>query len=246
MHLFTAIFDPGLYYIGAVQTCNNAGSAGALCERSGSCMRPSNQVGDGSGGVVFYFAGPQSVNVGGGGGGCSGVNAFNTSTGGLGLGVKCKAASQVPGNLPVTLTGSVLLAPCQAPTDLTKCAPNCSLNFGDPLGTSDPIGEQRGILFFQNRSVNASNNPNWSGNGSMLLAGTMYFHQCKTSGADSGLGCVGGAYHDILGLGGTTGSSTYVLGDIIVDQLNVGGSGQIVMDLNPSAAYTTLKAALVQ
>src|SRR5581483_8162828 len=102
-----------------VQTCNNAGAAGALCERSGSCMRPSNQVGDGSGGVMFYFAGAQSVNVGGGGGSCSGVDAFSTSTGALGLGVKCTAASQIPGNLPGTLTGSVLLAPCNAPDSAT-------------------------------------------------------------------------------------------------------------------------------
>jgi len=102
------------------------------------------------------------------------------------------------------------------------------------------------MLFFQNRSVNASNNPSWSGNGTMLLAGTMYFHQCVTTGSDTGQGCTSGAFNDQLSLGGTTGSSTYVLGDIVVDQLNVGGSGQITMDLNPSAAYTTLKATLLQ
>jgi hypothetical protein len=129
------------------------------------------------------------------------------------------------------------------------CAPNCSLNFGDPLGASDPNGVQRGILFFQDRGVNAGNNPSWSGNGGMLLAGTMYFHQCVNTGVDTGQGCdftAGNAFNDKLSLGGTSGSNTYVLGDIITDQLNVGGSGQIVMDLNPSAAYTTLKAALVQ
>ena len=79
----------------------------------------------------------------------------------------------------------------------------------------------------------------------MLLAGTMYFHQCKTAAPDVGQNCVAGAFNDKLNLGGNSGSSTYVLGDIIVDQLNVGGSGSIVMDLNPSAALTTLKAALV-
>ena len=79
----------------------------------------------------------------------------------------------------------------------------------------------------------------------MLLAGTMYFHQCQTAGPDTGQNCVAGAYNDKLGLSGNSGSSTYVLGDIIVDQLDVGGSGSIVMDLNPSAALSTLKAALV-
>jgi hypothetical protein len=199
---------------------------------------------------MFYFADSNSVVVGGGGGSCSGVAAFNptTGTGSIANGVKCTATSSIPANLQsITLSGSVLLAPCNAPTVLTMCAPNCSLNFGDPLGLADPIGEQRGILFFQDRAVNASNNPTWSGNGSMLLAGTMYFHQCVTSGADTGQGCsAASAYNDVLSLGGTSGSSTYVLGDTIADWLSVGGSGQIVMDLNPSAAYTTLRATLLQ
>jgi hypothetical protein len=248
---FTAIFDPGIYYIGAVNVCNNAGAKGALCERSGSCMRPSNQVGDGSGGVIFYFAGAQSVNVGGGGGSCTGVNSFNTATGAQGLGVKCTSSTIVPGNIPGMLTGSVLLAPCQKPTVNALCASansnaNCNLNFGDPLGINDPNGEQRGILFFQNRAMDAGNNPSWSGNGSMLLAGTMYFHQCVTSGSDTGQGCVSGAYDDLLSLGGTPSSSTYVLGDVIVDKLSLSGNAGLTMDLNPSAAYTTLKASLLQ
>jgi len=94
-------------------------------------------------------------------------------------------------------------------------------------------GEQRGVLFFQSHSATSAA-PTWNGNGGVLLAGTMYFHD------------TGGSYTELLSLGGTSGSSTYVLGDIIVDQLHVGGNGQIVMDLNPSAANTTLKAALVQ
>jgi len=126
------------------------------------------------------------------------------------------------------------------------CAPNCSLNFGDPLGAADPFGVQRGVLFFQDRAVNASNNPSWSGSGSMLLAGTMYFHQCVTSGSDTGQGCVGTAYNDLLSMGGTPSSSTYVLGDVIADKLSLSGNAGLTMDLNPSAAYTTLKASLLQ
>jgi hypothetical protein len=249
---FTAIFDPGVYYIGGdakvSQVCNNAGAAGSFCEETGSCIRPSTNTGDGSGGTAFYFADSNSVVVGGGGGSCSGVDSFDTAKGGLGLGVNCTGSSVSPTNLPGSLTGSVLLAPCQAPTGTTLCDPNCTLNLGDPLGVNDPNGEQRGILFFQDRATSSGSNPTWSGNGSMLLAGTMYFHQCIIGGSDTGQGCdfKTPAFNDVLSLGGTTGSSTYVLGDIIIDQLNVGGSGQIVMDLNPSAAYTTLKAALLQ
>ena len=81
----------------------------------------------------------------------------------------------------------------------------------------------------------------------MLLAGTMYFHQCVTTGTDTGQGCdTVNAYTDQFSLGGTPSSSTYVLGDIIVDELSLSGNSGLTMDLNPSAAYTTLKAALVQ
>jgi hypothetical protein len=260
----TAIFSPGIYYLaGSVSGCSGA----SFCEDSTSCIRPSTDQGDGSGGTIFYFSDANSVLVKANGGqrcnnppGGATVDAFPIMTGPvsttisyLTTGVRCTSSSTVPPNLQSvgSLTGSVLLAPCNTPSVSSQCASaggnaNCSLNFGDPLGASDPSGVQRGILFFQNRSVNASSNPSWSGGGSMLLAGTMYFHQCVSGGSDTGLGCTGSVWNDQLTLGGNSGSSTYVLGDIIVDQLHVGGSGQIIMDLNPSAAYTTLKAALVQ
>lgn len=257
----TAIFDPGIYYL-LSQQCNNSGSKGSFCTGPNSCIRPSTDVGDGSGGTIFYFADTNSVNVGANAG-CSGVLPFNTQsgTGSLANGVLCQPSDPVtglpsiPANLPATLDGSVLLAPCHAPTagsplcaSATTLNPggNCSLNYGDPQGTSDPIGEQRGVLFFQNRSVNAGNNPGWSGGGNNLLAGTMYFHQCVTTSPDTGQGCVSGAFNDQMNLFGNSGASTYVLGDIIVDQLKLGGGGSIVMDLNPSTSSTTLKAALVK
>jgi hypothetical protein len=39
---------------------------------------------------------------------------------------------------------------------------------------------------------------------------------------------------------------TYVLGDIVTDQLYLHGNPCINMDLNPSAAYWVLKASLLQ
>ena len=253
----TAIFDPGIYYM-AGNPCGGSTNA-SLCTQSNSCVRPSTATGDGSGGTIFYFADTNGYSVQvGANAGCSGVTAFNTTsgTGSLANGIRCiglgnPGATVIPSNIPATLTGSVLLAPCQKPTVTSLCASlnsnaNCNINFGDPLGAGDPNGEQRGILFFQDRAVNASNNPSWGGGGSTLVAGTMYFHQCVTSGADTGQGCVSSAFHDVLQLQGGSGSNTYVLGDIIVDQMQLGGNSSIIMDLNPTAAFTTLKASLLQ
>lgn len=264
----TAIFDPGVYYLKS-QTCNNGN--GSFCVESQSCVRPSSADGDGSGGTVFYFAdtGGYSVFVGAnaGGQGCTGITSFDPTvqvgTGQLQFGAACDATSLkglkdlvTNGVMATPFTGSVLLAPCRKPpTGSTLCQSaadangntNCDYNFGDPLGTNNPIGEQRGILFFQNRTVNATNNPSWGGGGSMLLAGSMYFHQCANGGTDAaGLTCDNALFNDIFNLGGSSGSSTYVLGDIIVDQLSLQGNTAITMNLNPTASFTTLKAALLQ
>jgi Flp pilus assembly protein TadG len=237
----TAIFQPGIYWV------KNGFNAGP-----NSCIRPSSAVGDGSGGTMFYFADANSVNVGSNSGKkCPAIATtyFNTTSGSGSLlnGAKCTAASTIPGNLPATLSGTVLLGPCQKPTVTALCAPNCSINYGDPAGTGDPLGEQRGFLFFQDRAVNASTNPNWGGGGQFLLSGTMYFHQCVTSGSDTGTGCsTGSAYNDVLNLGGGSGSGTYVLGQIVTDQAVLGGNSTLTMDLNPTTVYSILKASIFQ
>jgi len=47
-------------------------------------------------------------------------------------------------------------------------------------------------------------------------------------------------------LNGNPGSSTYILGEIITDKLSLSGTPAINMQLNPNAAYSTLKATLLR
>jgi hypothetical protein len=234
----TAIFDPGIYYV-----------VGGMTAESLSCLRPSTAVGDGSGGTLFYFADGNSLSVGSNSGkscptGAGKDFATTTGTGSLPFGAKCTGASTLPANVPATLTGSVLLGPCNAPTVGALCAPNCATNYGDPLGTGNPIGEQRGILFFQNRSRGAA--ADFSGGGQFLLSGTMYLHQCVTGGADTGLGCnATSAFNSSLTLGGNSGAGT-IVGQIVVDQLILGGNSGITMDLNGGGSYSIMKATLLR
>ena len=244
-NLALSLFEPGIYYV-----------LGGFSADSNSCIRPSTQVGDGSGGTMFYFADTSSVNVTSNSGtkctdnkGVPIVPLFNTTsgTGSVLYGAKCTSASSIPSNLPTTIGGSVLLGPCQAPTVTALCTPNCSTNYGDPQGTADPLGEQRGFLFFQDRAVNASTNPTWQGGGSFLLSGTMYFHQCVVSGADTGTGCsTASAFNDNVSLGGNSSSGTYILGQIVADQVSLSGNSALTMDLNPTTVYFTLKASIFQ
>ncbi len=124
------------------------------------------------------------------------------------------------------------------------CAPNCATNYGDPLGTGNPLGEQRGILFFQNRSKGAA--ADFSGGGQFLLSGAMYLHQCVTAGSDTGLNCnTTSAFNTSLNLGGNSGAGT-IVGQIVVDKASLGGTSGITMDLNPTGAFGIMKATLLR
>jgi len=224
----TAIFVEGVYYL----------DQGLLLD-SNSIVRPSTasapQAADQIGGTMFYFSGSSTVTVASNSGGST-PTAFNTTSGSgvLANGVKCTATSSVPANLPATVQGNILLAPCTG-------------TYGDPLlaaGLTDTLGTQRGMLFFQDRSATGVN-PSWGGGGQFLLAGTMYFHSCNSSGTGTGCGSASTYYGDNLTLQGNSGSGTYVLGNIITDNLSLGGTSGITMDLNPNPAYWLLKASLL-
>lgn len=88
--------------------------------------------------------------------------------------------------------------------------------------------------------------PSWGGGGQFLLAGTMYFHSCNASGTGTGCGAPPTYYNDILSLSGNSGSGTYVLGSIVADNLTLGGTSGITMDLNPNKSYSTMKVSILQ
>ena len=242
----TAIFDPGLYYV-----------TGGLALNSLSAVRPGTGVGDGSGGVTFYFSGTGTVSVAANSGSRT-LDPFNTLKGpgvasgnsvtpyagghSYSMGVQCTSTSAVPNNLlgtgtpspGININGNILLGPCTG-------------YYGDPLGTSEPasIGEQRWFLFFQDRSAQGVQ-PQWGGGGQFLLAGSMYFHSCNASGTGVGCGSAPTYYDEAFSLSGNSGAGTYVLGEIVTDNLSLGGTSGINMDLNPTSAFNILKASLYQ
>jgi hypothetical protein len=156
----TAIFQPGVYYL--------AGQ-GLQLQANGN-VRTSTAVGDGSGGVVFYFSGAATLSVAANsGGGTTDAYYVNGSVSPHGVpsrALQCAGGAANPPQLPATVNGNVLLGPCSG-------------------AYGDPTGQYRGFVFFQDRSTAAS--PSWQGGGSTLVAGFMYFHQCRADG--TGLNC---------------------------------------------------------
>jgi hypothetical protein len=171
--------------------------------------------------------------------GQTGLVCVGSNSGKAGLDPFSITAAQCPGGAAIdpallailppgatTLTGNMLLAPCTGP-------------YGDPLGT----GQYRGILFFGDRSSNVGGG--WGGGGGFLLAGSMYFHQCNAAGTGIGCGAPPTDYNANFGFQGNSGSTSYVLGEIIADTMSAGGTPTIAMVLNPNKTNSILKATLV-
>jgi hypothetical protein len=238
-----AVFREGLYYM-----------QGDLTLDSNSCIRPSQTAMPGAttyhgwGGVTLFFVGGAKLNVNANAGkpgpnGCDSTQQFDTAAGGLGNGVYCDATAALPanspGNVPPTLTGNVFLGACTG-------------EFGDANYNSNK-GRQHGILFFQDRTAKGVTTTA-GGGGSYALAGTIYVHSCESTGTSSTCtfptGTVNSSnanyFRDTFQLGGGSGSQSYVLGEIIVDNLLLQGGGSIYMDLNPSTVNNIFKATLYQ
>ena len=260
-----AVFDPGLYWVDT-----DAKGNGGLTLQANSFVRPSfytggytssvpswfsykDALGNVDGGTIFYFHGLGTVSVSANSGTTNGGtapdsfggNAYQGAGGDADHLVQCPNGGTFPNpNLPASIGGNILIAPC-----------SLSGTWGDTSSSSGgatTYASDRGILFFQDRGNSGSGKTsvqaNWGGGGQFLLAGTMYFHQCVIGQADTGTGCdtTTPAFNDVFTLGGNSGSTTYVLGEIITDQLAFNGGSSVAMHLSPTAKYNILKVALLQ
>jgi hypothetical protein len=254
---YTAIFVPGLYYFnipaGSFDKANCGTPGGCIAKPTGQCnyalsvdssgvVRTSTATGDGSSGVTFYLSGAGGANGYGsvffgsnaGNSGGRTVDAFNTTGTGT-AGVRCPGGPLPDPHLllPSTVPGDVLLGPCTQ--DGTY--------FTSPTNGSQ-TGPVRGLLFFQDRA-NGDNygQPSMQGGGGLLIAGTMYFHNCPNSPDCSP---PANYYKAFLQFQGTSGSGTFLLGNITTDELITGGGGTVSMQLDSARVYTILKATLIQ
>jgi hypothetical protein len=216
----TAIFQPGVYYL--------AGQGLQL--QSNGNVRTSTAVGDGSGGVVFFFSGAATLSVAANSGNGT-TDAYYLSGSASPNGVpsralQCPGGAANPPGLPATVNGNVLLGPC--------------------TGTyGDPTSQYRGFAFFQDRSAAAA--PSWQGGGSTLVAGFMYFHQCRGDG--TGLNCSApgaGGYGTTFNLGGNPGSGSYTVGSIVTDRIAMNGNPGISMILSPLKMFGQMKVVFLK
>jgi hypothetical protein len=168
-------------------------------------------------GMMLYFL-TGSLNISGCAG-CAKANVDSVNSTDL----SCDGSAPPAGlGSPVTLSGNVLIAQCTA----------AGTYWDTGADTTDSRGSPgiRGLLIFQDHADTTA--PLLTGSGSLITSGALYFHSTS--------------YQDILNLSGGASSGSYFLGQIVVDQLNMSGSGLIKLALNPVPATSVLKAALLQ
>ena len=111
---------------------------------------------------------------------------------------------------------------------------------------SDPTSIYKSILFFEDRNgpantgVGASAEHRFGGGGAVFLKGTIYI-----SNSLAIMKATPGQYQRVL-LQGTPGSTTKIVGEIIVSALKMGGNAGIIMQLDPTATLHIRQVALVK
>lgn len=223
----TVIFLPGIYYInGSLNVTNNDIRVALPCwssYTSGYSAAACSPVSSAEGwnysqgqGVMFYFS--AGTYTASGGSGDSGLDPVPSTL------LTCDGSAPPSElNMPSSLSDDDLLwAPCTQ-----------NGTYYDSGGdTTDSAGNPgvRGILFFQEHSDTSS--PSFSGSAGLSFAGSLYFHSSS--------------YGDVLNLSGATSTGTFIVGDIVTDQIKMSGSPSINLALPSTPSTPTLKVAAFQ
>jgi hypothetical protein len=166
-------------------------------------------------GIMFYFL-TGSINLSGCTGcSSSGVDNVNATD------LTCNGASPPSGlGMTSTLYGNVLYAQCTTNGTYWDSGADTT----DSRGT---LGS-RGLMIFQDHGNTTQ--PTFTGSGALSFSGALYFHS--------------NSYADVLNLSGGASSGTFILGEIVVDKVNLSGSGVVRLALNPAATTAMSKVAL--
>ena len=131
------------------------------------------------------------------------------------------SGTATPTGTPASLTGNMLIGQCAG----------AGTYVGAPSSDTYSATGSRGLLFFSAHS-NTYNNTLIGAGASLNFSGTLYFHNSS--------------YADLVQLNGAGGSTTYAIGNIVVDQLTLSGSGIIAMNLTGSSASSAATVGLLQ
>jgi Flp pilus assembly protein TadG len=166
-------------------------------------------------GIVLYFHGG-SINLSGNTGSIDTANIDSVPS----TDMTCDGSTPSAAlNMAATIPGNVLIGQC------TQFG-----TYWDTAGdTTDSRGLIRGLVMFQ-AHANTSQ-PTMTGSGSLAFGGALYFHSTS--------------FADVLKFSGNGTSGTYVIGQIVADQVTLSGNGSVYLALNGVATINTSKVTIL-
>lgn len=114
---------------------------------------------------------------------------------------------------------------------------------GNCLQGPDLSAPYWGVVFMVDRSTTYAQEHSFQGGGGLTIAGTLYFTNSFLPGKAD---LAGSSAYQTVTLQGTPGSTTQVVGQILVDSLEMAGNATIRMTLNPNAVLPIRKLALIR
>ncbi|MHB1793807.1 MAG: pilus assembly protein TadG-related protein [Acidobacteriaceae bacterium] len=212
----TYIFLPGIYYLGGALKSGGSSTLRMATPCSPTCSSISSTMAQQTDGLMFYFL-AGSINISG----CSGCSNSDLPVPSTAL--TCDGSAPAAAlNMPSTLNGNILVGQCTANGTYWDAG-------GDTTDSRGAPGS-RGLLFYQDHGDAIQ--PQFTGSGALTFSGALYFHSA--------------GYSDVLSLNGGASTGTFVLGQIVADQVSLTGSGAIKMALNPMPSTPLLKVGMLQ
>ncbi len=124
--------------------------------------------------------------------------------------------------MPSTLNGNVLVGQCTANGTYWDAGGDTADSRGGP--------GNRGLLMYQDHAD--ATQAQFTGSGSLSFSGALYFHSSS--------------YSDVLNINGGSSTGTFILGEIVADQVSLTGSGAVNLALNPVPSTELLKVGMLQ
>ncbi len=212
------ILKPGIYYMNGSLNVSGSDDIRMATPCIPACSPYSATVAQQTDGIMFYFL-TGSLNISGAAGllPSSRVDPVNSTA------LTCDGSTPNASlGMPSSLNGNILIAECTHNGTYWDA-------YGDTTDTRGTPGS-RGLLIYQ--AHNNTTKPQMSGSGNLSFSGALYFHSTS--------------YTDSLNISGAASSGTFILGQIVTDQVNLSGSGAINLALNPAPSAELLKVGMLQ
>ncbi len=223
----TVIFLPGVYYLNGSLSPSGSNTmrmampcwssySGGYSASACSPVSKANNLLYAQGKGAMFYFLSGTFNVSGGASGDT-IDALPSQA------LTCDGSAPIASlNMPATLTNNVLWGQCTTNGTYYDAG-------GDTTDTAGNPGV-RGLLFFEDHANTSS--PTFGGSGQLSFSGSLYFHSTS--------------FADVLTLSGGTSSGSFLIGDIVTDQVSLSGSAAINLALPPTATQPALKVGTFQ